>query len=87
MAIKEPGDLGAAVSGLSSVEDTGWYALGRVIYGWTDRRDRAVDRAWWQVPRLRRYHPMAHKPEGAERTNVPHVAARANRHSVTSAVA
>ena len=25
-----------------------WFAVGRLVYSWTDRREAAADKAWWQ---------------------------------------
>jgi len=50
MAFRErSGDASGRASAPSFDLHTQWVKLGRVVYGWADRRDPAVDRAWWRM--------------------------------------
>ena len=53
-----------------------WFAMARVVYGWTDRRESAVDKAWWQIQARRFY---SHKPKVPDETSIGEVAARGER--------
>jgi len=65
----------ADITGGVSFQDlhTRWLALGRVVYRWADRRDSAVDRAWWRMQGARFYRPPVLKAEEADGSKVPEV--------------
>jgi hypothetical protein len=50
-------------------EAISWFDLARVVYGWTDGRESAIDRAWWRQT-LERY-PLIHT--NADVTEMPTV--------------
>jgi len=58
MALQErSGDFSAAASAPPGDPHTRWVELGRVVYSWADRRDPAVDRAWWRMRGALLYDP------------------------------
>jgi len=43
-----------------------WFAVAGVVYGWTDRREPAVDEAWWQKQAPRSYMQEPRVPDIGE---------------------
>ena len=71
MALQEHSETVGADSTPPRNPATGWFFLGRVLYGWTDQRDPDVDRAWWRIERVRLYSPVAREPERARDERLP----------------
>ena len=46
-----------------------WFAVGRLVYGWTDRREAAVDKAWWQN-QAPRFYMQKPRPDEASAAGV-----------------
>ncbi len=59
MALHEATDPALGRTGASDRPGVEWLTLGLAVYGWTDRRDPAVDHAWWRMQRVRIYRPAA----------------------------
>jgi len=74
MALHEAADPAAAPPGAPERQQTDWLALGAVVYAWTDRRDPAIDRAWWRLQRVRIYRPAVHEQATQRQDAVPAMA-------------
>ena len=63
--------LGATSIDTATEESRGlhksWLAIARVVYSWTDRRESAADKAWWQNQAPRFY---MHKPGVPDETRM-----------------
>ncbi len=57
MALHEATDPALGRLNTQERADIEWLALGLVVFGWTDRRDPGVDRAWSRMQRVRIYRP------------------------------